>query len=209
MFRQGRFQEAVEHYTTALEMGAGSNQAAAHAYILGAQYLAGRYEAAVRAGEIAAVESAGTGAYAHLPVLIIKAKAEYFNGDPGRAAETIEQAWSSYGKDYPASFAGPLALLGETERAKELLGTGEARWAANEGCWAVEYFWGHYHLGDVHRAFVWMVRAIENREDHMIAAMHGSPLLDPIRDDPRFLAAMERLDEVEAIGTPITSVAYP
>ena len=62
---------------------------------------------------------------------------------------------------------------------------------------------------DLDRAFVWLARAIEDREVGLLPALRRSPLLDPIRDDPRYVAVMKRLAEVEALPTSIVTRAYP
>ena len=63
--------------------------------------------------------------------------------------------------------------------------------------------------GELESAFKWLDRAIEDREIGILAALRCSPILDPIRNHPRFVSAMARLAEIEAQVPPIKTVAYP
>ena len=206
---QGQLDDSIARFNTALEMGALENQAMAYTLIAWAHLASGRFAAAEKASETAVVETSGTGAYAHLLALTIQAYSQCYGGELDAARETLQVAWAAYGEDFPQAFAGPFALLGDTETAREILSSSEERWASGEGFRMSSYFWGYFHVGDLDQAFVWLMRAIEDREVGFLAALRRSPILDPIRDDPRFLAAMDRLAEIEAVGTPIVSVAYP
>lgn len=206
---QGELEVAIRRFNTAIEMGAMENKAMAHVAIAGAHLAGGRYDAAVNAAEKAVLESDGTGDYAHVVALTVEAFAHCYNGDFASARETVDYARATYGEAHEPGFAGPLAMLGETEAAREILMLGEVRWAAGEADFWGQYFWGYFHLGDLERAFVWLNRAIEDREVGLLPPLRRAPILDPIRDDPRFVAAMAHLAEIEATGSPITSVAYP
>ena len=206
---RGHLEAAIAHLETALSIGARENQAMAYTLIAWAELSSGNYRAAANAAEQAVVKTAGTGDYAHLVALSVQAQALCYAGDPGAAREAIEIGWDLYGERNAAAFAGPLACVGDTDAAKQILAGGENRWESGESArWSV-YFWGHFHLGELDRAFVWMIRAIEDREIGFLAPLRRSPKLDPIRDDPRYVAAMVRLAEIEAVGTPIESVAHP
>jgi tetratricopeptide (TPR) repeat protein len=206
---QGELDDALARFSTALEMGARENQAAAHVFIAYAHLLAGRYAAAAKAGRTAVVEAAGTGAYAHLRALNILARAEWYGGDKAAARARVEQAWAIYRDTHPHVFAGLFALLGDADVASEILRNNEMRWNEGEAGLLASSFWGYFHLGEYDQAYVWLLRAIEDREVGFVAALRRSPALDSIRDDPRFLGAMNRLAEIEREGTPIESVAYP
>jgi tetratricopeptide (TPR) repeat protein len=54
------------------------------------------------------------------------------------------------------------------------------------------FAWIHFGLGEIDEAFVWMDRAIEER-DHMMTPIKSYPFLDPIRNDPRFAALLRKM----------------
>jgi len=205
---QGKLDEALMRYNTVLNMGAMENQAQTHVQMTYAHFLNGDYTAAAEAADRAVIETQGTERYAYVFALALKSWADYYTGDLESARHTAELGFATFGDDEP-QFAPVLALLGEDEAAREVLSHGEARWEEGKGIYLSGYFWGYFHLGDYDQALVWMRRAIEDREIGLVPALRRSPLLKPIRSDPRFAAAMARLAEIEASGTPITSVAYP
>jgi TolB-like protein/Flp pilus assembly protein TadD len=55
------------------------------------------------------------------------------------------------------------------------------------------FAWIHIGLGEVDRFFEWMDCAIDAR-DHMIMPIKTYPFLDPIRDDPRYLALLGKMN---------------
>lgn len=54
------------------------------------------------------------------------------------------------------------------------------------------FAWIHFGLGEIDETFVWMDRAIEER-DHMMTPIKSYPFLDPIRNDPRFAALLRKM----------------
>jgi TolB-like protein/DNA-binding winged helix-turn-helix (wHTH) protein/Flp pilus assembly protein TadD len=53
--------------------------------------------------------------------------------------------------------------------------------------------WAHIGLGETDEALLWMEKAIESG-DLMMGPIRTYPFLDPIRDDPRFLAILRKLN---------------
>jgi TolB-like protein/Tfp pilus assembly protein PilF len=51
----------------------------------------------------------------------------------------------------------------------------------------------HLGLGDYERAIDWLERAYEARNMHLVYSNQG-PRFDPLRDNPRFISLMERID---------------
>ena len=49
------------------------------------------------------------------------------------------------------------------------------------------------HLGEKDQAFEWLERAYEEREA-LLMYLKGSPLFDPLRDDPRFQDLLRRMN---------------
>ena len=55
------------------------------------------------------------------------------------------------------------------------------------------FLWVHLGLGEIDDAFVWMERAIDEG-DAIIIPIKTYPFLDPLRDDPRFLALLRKMN---------------
>lgn len=82
-----------------------------------------------------------------------------------------------------------LGLAGHTAEARRLL----AEIGANGGyvspaSWAV----AHLGLSDYEQALTWLERAVDERSG-LIVWMKVEPMFDPVRDDPRFQALLERV----------------
>jgi TolB-like protein/tetratricopeptide (TPR) repeat protein len=55
------------------------------------------------------------------------------------------------------------------------------------------FAWIHIGLGEIDEFFEWMDRAIDER-DHMITPIKTYPFFDPVRDDPRYLGLLRRMN---------------
>jgi hypothetical protein len=55
------------------------------------------------------------------------------------------------------------------------------------------FAWTYYGLGDVDHAFDWMDRAVDGR-DYMMIPIQSYPFLDPVRNDPRYLALLKKMN---------------
>ncbi len=55
------------------------------------------------------------------------------------------------------------------------------------------FAWIHLGLGEIDEFFAWMDRAIEER-DHLSMAIKTYPFLDRIRDDPRYVALLHKMN---------------
>jgi tetratricopeptide (TPR) repeat protein len=208
LLAQGKVETAVQHLETAIRVGAITNRAIAKFFISRAYLAAGRYQKSKAAAIEAVSLSRGTELF-HLSSLGQKLRACYYTGDLAAANETLDFAWEAYGSERPEFFPGDLALLGRTDLALRVLEASEDRYQRGELPLASESFWGHFYLGNLEEAMIWLVRAIENRESWLFPMLRRSELLDEVRDDPRFKQAMNRLAEIEAMGTPTRSIAYP
>ncbi len=60
-------------------------------------------------------------------------------------------------------------------------------------------FWAYLGMGDKDKAFEWLDRAIDEFAFIVIMGLKTQPLFDPLRDDPRFGAALvkARLDQAK------------
>jgi len=53
--------------------------------------------------------------------------------------------------------------------------------------------WIHLGLGEIDQFFQWMDRAIDAR-DHMITPIKSYPFMDRIRDDPRYIDLLRKMN---------------
>ena len=143
------------------------------------------------------------------PVHPLGVQAHVHAGATHAAKEKLEQAWALHGDRRPELFPGAMALVGRDRTARSLLDDAERRFQSGELPVASESFWGEFYLGNLDKAFVWLERAITNREAWLFPVLHHCPILDDIRRDARFQQAMALLRELEAVGTPTRSIAYP
>jgi hypothetical protein len=55
------------------------------------------------------------------------------------------------------------------------------------------FAWIHLGLGELNQAFAWMERAVEER-DAIIVPIKTYPFMDPLRNDPRFVTLLRRMN---------------
>ncbi|MGA2263375.1 MAG: protein kinase [Acidobacteriota bacterium] len=93
---------------------------------------------------------------------------------------------------FRAALAHALALSGKRDQALEILeefrSQSRTRFVAPHAMALI-----HIGLGDREQALQWLERAYEERSDFVIEA-NVDPVLDPLRNDPRFRELMQRLD---------------
>jgi len=205
---QGRLREALEHFQTAIRVGAIANRVLAHELVATVHFVDGRYEEA-RSVANQIIAPTEDGHPRDIRSAMIRIRANYYADDPNGANAALDAAWSVHGRNHPEIFPGVLAMLGRGQAARDILDRNEARFQRGTLPVASESFWGHFHLGEIDAAFSWLTRAIENREHWLFPMLRRSRLLNPIRDDQRFRRALRYLAEQEALGTPTRSVAYP
>jgi tetratricopeptide (TPR) repeat protein len=149
--------------------------------------------------------SAATNASAHLT----RIRALFWSGKRSAAEAELDVALRLHGDEMPELFLGPMALVGRESQARALLANSEKRFSEGNLTIMFGAFWASFHLGELDQAFIWLDRVIENREFWFLPMFRHSEILDPIRQDPRFVKALSRLDAIEATGTAITTAAYP
>ena len=206
---QGELNAARDHFHASLRLGALSNKAAIATFLAMFDFVQGDYSAALSSGENAVLQTEGTGNYAHLSAQYIYLGAMLHIGERARAEQKLDALWERFGGAHPEDLVGLLAMFGREQQARAVLTEAEERWRAGKPVNPVGCLFGHHYLGDVDQTFVWMRRAIEDRQTGLIPHLRHARLFDSIRSDPRFAAAMARLAAIEAEGTPIRSVAYP
>jgi len=129
-------------------------------------------------------------------ILLYRSYACYLMQDSACANQSLDKAWELYGTRRPEWFPGVLAALGRVGQARKILADIEERAAAGDYVNAEEAFLAYYHLGDLDKAFVWLERAIDDRED--VFYLLRSPIhFTDLHDDPRFQQALKHLQEIE------------
>jgi DNA-binding winged helix-turn-helix (wHTH) protein/tetratricopeptide (TPR) repeat protein len=137
----------------------------------------------------------------------LRIRIAHFMGKIEEAKRDLDELWARFGKSDRFSFPSVLASLGQPDLARAILRENDLAWREGRLHLCSYSFGGHYHLGEFDEAFVWMDRAIENREWWMLPFFRSTVFYADIRGDPRFQRAMRRLEEIEAMGSPTRSVA--
>ncbi|MGH7731068.1 MAG: protein kinase domain-containing protein [Candidatus Eiseniibacteriota bacterium] len=115
-------------------------------------------------------------------------------GRQEEAIRTLEEAHRDAGMSLEASpiLAYAWAAAGERARVEAMLPAILERWRAGD---VSPYSIGNIYaaLGDRDQAFVWLERALEDR-DRMMTSLAVHPRLDPLRGDPRFGSLLARMN---------------
>jgi TolB-like protein len=85
-----------------------------------------------------------------------------------------------------------LARSGDVEGARGVL-AGLHGAASHMYVPPTSFAWIHLGLGELDQAFAWMERAVEER-DAIIVPIKTYPFMDPLRNDPRFVALLRRMN---------------
>jgi len=202
-FAAGNLPGAIEHCISAADATPGPTTLRDLGMVL---MTAGRYTEAIEAFD----RSSSTRGPIPDPVTpMLKALAQGLSGDREAESVTLDEALTRYKDSYPALYAAPLAQLGRADEARALLAEGIRRREAGTSV-LFDYgpiFLGYACLGDLDPAFAWLDRAIDNREPLIAGTLRLSPLVEPLRADPRFAAAMAHFEAIEADGSLTESVA--
>lgn len=207
LLAKGDLEEALERFHTAVRMSAGFNRTIVHNYMSMALLALGRYEEACTEAR-KAINSRPERSWGFGDMLSVS-RACYYAGERDVALDALEKAISVHHNGTPEMLAGVLGLFGRTGELQPILDSAEDRYQRGEIKVFSALFWGEYYVGNLDAAFVWLGRAINNREFWLLPFVKRWEELDEIRGDKRFKAAMARLAEIEAEGTRTKSVAYP
>jgi tetratricopeptide (TPR) repeat protein len=201
--KQGWQDEAVGRMKAAIRAGLGSFEANGHYELASILAAAGRYDEA-----LAAVDRSFQSADPQWSRgQILRIRIGHYMGEREQAKRDLEHAWALFGEKERSTFPGVLAPLGQPDLARAILHENDLAWQAGRFHLCSYSFGGHYYLGEFDQAFVWLDRAIENREGWMLPFLRSKLFYADIRDDPRFQRAMRRLAEIEAMGSPTRSIA--
>lgn len=202
-YKQGRLDEAIARLQGAIGMGLAYHKANALFHLAHLFHAAGRDEramAAIEEGQTCAGPRWLNGRLLRLEIL-------HSMGCLDQAQREIEEAWQQFGESDAPSFPGVLAMLGRSDHARSILRANETSWREGQLAIAADSFSGHYHLDEFDQAFVWLQRAIENREWALLPYLRCDRFYGNIRRDVRFGYVMHRLAEIEAMGSPTRSIA--
>jgi TolB-like protein/DNA-binding winged helix-turn-helix (wHTH) protein/Tfp pilus assembly protein PilF len=181
----GRHEEALEKTRRALALDPLS--AVRHADLQWQLLLARRYDEVVEEGR-KALELEPHMALAHLNT----GTAYSLKGDLDRAVAELEDAVRlDESSMMMLGLAYAYAVSGKTREARELLDEMSALSERRYVC-AFEMGVAQGALGDTDRAFEWLRRAIDERSD-CIPWLNVEPMLDTLRDDPRFAALVRQV----------------
>lgn len=201
---QGELERAIRYYQAARSGDAKINQTAAATW-LGYTLIAA--DQLPRAREVlgdAALTLPNQGAipiYTH----VLNVFTMLLQKDPGAAA-ALRQAWQRYGGEEPILFAGILALAGMEQEARAVLASLEKLYQSGVSRRNWHGVIGHLFLGELDQAFVWLNRAVENREVNHFSHLRHASYLDPMRVDPRFDRVLERLRELEGVPSALRQI---
>ncbi len=159
-----RYDEAIPEYRQALELAPDLGIAR---FYLGFAYVAkSRFEEAIEEYQKSAVQSKGRN-----PA-----------GDPKLPNFG---AYAALGYGYAAA--------GKQEQARRVLGELLNRVQSGEHFPAYRVAAIYVALGDKQKAFEWLEKEYENRGGWIIWALKTDPVMDPLRDDPRFADLLRRV----------------
>ena len=200
--KQGRFDEAIDRLQAAIGAGLGSREAHAHYFMADALWALGRFDAA-----LACVDRALQSAYPDwFRGRMIRIRIGHFMGTSTRRSGS-SMTVGRVRRDSPRVVSERPGRLGQPELARAILRENDAAWREGRLHLCSYSVGGHYYLGEHDETFVWLDRAVENREWWMLHTLRSELFLQEIRSHSRFQRAMRRLAEIEASGSPTKSVA--
>ena len=186
--RQGRAEDAVSQAKKALELDPISLDAGRLlAYVY---YLTRRFDESI--AQARKIREMDKGYFpANWSIAMVCAQRE----DLEESIAAWQQAAKLAGKD-PISEAGLGWAMGLAGRRGEALAVlDEFRTRRTEGYFAPYFIaWVYLGLGEYDRVFEWLDQAFEER-DSLLVQLKAEALWDPLRDDPRFVALLERIEQ--------------
>ena len=205
---RGDVEGALASFDSAERLDAGTNREAVNWSRVLAYVVTGRYADALAVHEGYEYQLEGSMA-STISALSLRVIAMYHEGLPEAAGAEFDRIWRLFGKARPELLINSMALVGDRAETRRLIDENEQRYQTDSLGVMSETFWAAYFLGDLELAFLWLDRTIENREYWFLPWLHRSPLLEPVREHPRFVSAMARLNEIQAQGSPTRSSVYP
>jgi len=188
---QGNLLVASENYRRALRIDDAS--AGIYAYHAAALWFAGEHREAIRVS-IAGLDLVQSGVQ-RFYLLQIKGYAHHSLGESAAANAALDDALRSVGPAWKPALAGPLAFVGRTDEARQLLAELEAFDLPPIEA-LVQAYAG---LGD-ERVFESIHAAIDRHIWTLVLTLRSSPIFSAQRKDPRWAEVMKHLESEEAKG---------
>ncbi len=202
-YKQGWFDEAIARMQAAIRSGLGSGDANAHYLLADLFWVTGRLDEALASVD----RGLRSGIPSWLRGRTLRIRIAHFMGRIEEAKRDLDELWAQFGKSDRFSFPSVLASLGQPDLARAILRENDLAWREGRLHLCSYSLGGHSHVGELDQAFVWLDRAIENREWWILPQLRSNLFYADVRGDPRFQRAMRRLEEIEAMGSPTRSVA--
>lgn len=115
-----------------------------------------------------------------------------YAGRPADALPELEAAQAAARVPATAGLLGyAYARSGDTERARGILAAFDSTELDTGNAMAIARV--HLGLGEIDEALRWMMRAAEHRDPFFASESLASPIFDPVRQDPRFGAMLDRV----------------
>jgi tetratricopeptide (TPR) repeat protein len=200
---QGWFDEAAALMQGAINAGLGQNDALGHCFVAETFWLRGRFAEALTWVD-RALESAVPNWHRGR---MLRLRITHFMGNTDEAKRDLEEIWTLFGESERASFPSVFAALGQPELARTILRENDLAWREGRLHTASYSFSGHHYLGELDQAFVWLNRAVDNREWWQLPFLRSKLFYANLRDDPRFDQVMRRIEAIEATPSPTQSIA--
>jgi len=190
--REGRTRAALNLMSTAEKIPFRFEQANFQYNYAWLLLLSGHYELSLTESSVGLELAAGGGARADL--LWVRWAALIELDRFAEARPLIDEAWKLDGIVVPESYIAAYANTDQEARARNILADIQPA-SVNQYFLATAYL----SLGDNDRAFQAIDAAIENHSGLMLDSLKFARFWDPVRCDPRFEQALERLEQMETL----------
>jgi DNA-binding winged helix-turn-helix (wHTH) protein/tetratricopeptide (TPR) repeat protein len=199
---RGDFDQAIIRLKGARDFALGPDQSEILVTLGWARAGEGRYRRAMEDAQ-AALAWVSPGSLLHRWAQRVLIQASWHAGHHDQARRLADGHWQRYADTYSLYLPGVMALVGRSAEARALLEATAKRHAEGRLGHCASSFLGHYFLGDLDQAFVWLDRVIDNRETMYLGVIRYASFLEGLRGDPRYHAAIARLNAIEAQGSPL------
>lgn len=186
--REGRIKDALSQLPLAVQNTDRNEQAMFQAMSGEVLFGGGDYDGAKRATALG-LKHAPTGPDRGYNLRVHSLSLIYL-GEVEAARPFIEEGWSLDRNTVPEAYICLYALVGEEERARKILNNPRFELTNH-----FEVARGYMALGETDAVFEPIAAGIKNQCTRLLASLNVAEFWDPIREDPRFIALLDELDE--------------